>query len=153
VPSTPTALHASVPSDWKLYNNRSYGITISFPASWNLDPQYSDTGSPRFTGSDGFVQLSASEALTIDQVADQEANHHFRPYGSKPTVAPLQVQGKEARLILPSPDQAPDFRGQAALLVRSPGPIHLSTGVYGFLVLWADKAHVQQIAESLRFGG
>ncbi|MBI2954962.1 MAG: zf-HC2 domain-containing protein [Chloroflexi bacterium] len=138
--------------NWKTFSSSDYGVTLRYPLSWESDPRYTfGPASFRYRGIDGFFTLSASNANTIDQAAEAEANHKLRPYGSKPTVAKTQVQGQDARLIMPSNDQPAEMDNQAALIILSPRPIQIVGTSYKYLVLWADKDHIEAIAGTLLF--
>lgn len=139
-------------AEWKTYSSTAYNITVRYPPSWERDPRYSLPDSYRYSGADAFFMLSASNANTIDQAAGFEANHKLRPYGSNPTVTKTQVHGQDARLVIPSDDQAPEMGSQTALIILSPEPIQIAGTSYKYLVLWADKDHMQAIASTLRFG-
>jgi len=148
--STPApAAGTPTTSGWKSYSHPDYNVTLQYPVHWERDPR-SDL---RFGGADGFLQLSAANADTLDRAAEAEANHKLRPYGFQPAVTTTRVQDQDARLILPSNDQAPEMKGQAALIVRYPKPVQIAGSSYPYLVLWADKGHVEAIADTLRFGG
>jgi hypothetical protein len=58
---------------------------------------------------------------------------------------------QEARLILPSADQSAGMNHQAALIVRYPQSVTVTSHTYRYLVLWADQTHVQVIAQTLCF--
>ena len=90
------------------------------------------------------------DADSIDLAAAHEAEHKLQPYGSNPIIETLQIQGQEARLILPSDDQYPGMQNQAALIVRYPFVASLVWSPRYF-VLYADWPHIRTIAETLRF--
>ncbi len=140
-------------ANWKAYSSAAYNVTLRYPSGWSRDPRYDLPNGERYIGPEGFFQVSASSADSLDEAAASEANHVLHPYGSHPTITSLQVAGQEAQLILPSSDQPPEMSGQAALIVVSPRPIKLGTTAYPYLVLWADQGHVKMIASTLRFGG
>jgi len=164
IPSTPTARPSPTTeptrtptpdpvADWSTYSSAVYNVTLRYPSEWSLDPRYNQPNGERYVGPDGFFQVSASRAATLDDAAASEANHALDPYGTHPTITTLTVAGQEARLVLPSTDQPPEMRGQAALIVVSPRPIKLGTTAYPYLVVWADQGHVTTIASTLRFQG
>ena len=139
-------------ADWQTYSNPYFGITLKYPANWQPVPGYGDpeTGE-KYAGTDGFFMINAMDGASIDSVAAAEANHVLQPYGSQPTIESLQIQGQEARLILPSADQPAGMDGQAALIVRYPQPVEIAGHLYPFFVLYADQDHIRAIAETLRF--
>lgn len=137
-------------SDLAVYESDLYGVRLLYPAAWRSEPGY---GSERWSGRDGFFMLgaAASEGTPLDRLAEDQAQHHLLPYGSRPTVTPLTVDGQEARLIWPSADQAEDMAGQAELIVRAPRPIEIAGTGYEYLILWADKNHIRDLAGNLEF--
>lgn len=137
---TPTAV-------WSSYSSPRYEVSLQYPAHWQKAPGYSE----RFEGKEGFFALSAASGGVIDEVAKLSAEHKLQPYGSRPTIESLQIQGLEARLILPSEDQPADMRGQSELIVRYPQPVRIDRSTYRFFVLWGDKDHIRAIAQTLRF--
>jgi|GEM_PF-1014934 len=150
--STPaaTVLLSTPIAVWTTYTNPSFGIILQYPAHWQPKPGYER----RFAGPDGFFQLSAisGEAATIDQVTESDAYHKLQPYGSMPEIETLQVQGQEARLILPSADQPKEMEGQAGLIIHLPQPIEITGQRYHYLILWADKNHIREIAQTVKLG-
>jgi TolB protein len=137
---------------WITYSNPVFAISLLYPADWQPVPGYgsSETGEIRYGGINGFFQVNAMDADSIDMAAASEAGHRLQPYGSQPTIESLQIQGQEARLILPSDDQPAGMQNQAALIVRYP---IVATIVWSprFFVLWADWPHIRTIAQTLRF--
>ncbi len=136
--------------DWETYSSQRLHVSLRYPNGW----QPKQGSQERYEGADGFFQLDAAGGVgvTIDKLAEAEANHKLQPYGSKPTIEKLQIQGQEARLILPSDDQPKGMKGQAGLIVRSPKAISIGKDTYDFLILWADKGHIREIAQTLQFG-
>jgi hypothetical protein len=139
------------PADgWKVYANESFGVTLSYPPHWQLVQGYGEPGE-KFAREDGFFLISAMSGGAIDHIAATEAGHRLRPYGTQPTIESLQVQGQEARLILPSADQPPDMEDQAVLLARYSQPMAIIGYPCDFFVLYADQDHIRVIAETLSF--
>jgi hypothetical protein len=136
--------------DWKTYSDAELGISLEYPANWQFDAVH---GGVKYGAEDGFFILDAigSPGESIDQVAATQAGHHLRPYGTQPTIESLEVAGQEARLILPSADAT--MGDQAMLIVRYPQPrmIGSSDHAYEFLVVYADQAHIRDIAHTLQF--
>jgi hypothetical protein len=138
-----------VPST-KQYNNSTYGVTFSYPSNWKPTKGYQE----RFSGADGFFQLiglSSPQRSTIQNVCNDELNHKLNPYGTRPQVQRLQIQGRPACLILPSSDQDRTRERMATLIVRYHTPIRLNGENYNHLMLSADKEHIRQIANGLKF--
>lgn len=135
--------------DWQTFGSQVYRVTLQCPANWQPIPGYD----LRYGGTDGFFQLSAmsGQGWTLYQVCDSQAHHKLLPYGSQPQIERVQIQGQEACLILPSADQPADMQGQAALVVPYSQPVQISGVVYQYLILWADREHIREIGDTLRF--
>ena len=137
---------------WTTFSSPAFAVSLQYPADWQPVPGYGspETGEIRFAGINGFFHINSMDGDSIDSVAAAEAGHKLQPYGSNPTIETLQVQGQEARLILPSSDQPAGMQYQAALIVRYP---QVQTIVWSprYFVLWADWPHIRAIAETLRF--
>jgi TolB protein len=138
---------------WITFSSPAYAISLEYPADWQPVPGYGspETGETRYGGINGFFQIAAMDSDSIDQATAAEAGHKLQPYGSQPTVETLQVQGQEARLILPSDDQPAGMQHQAALIIRYPEPVNVVGVPCGYFVLWADWPHIGAIAQTLRF--
>lgn len=137
--------------NWSTYINARFGVVLQYPPSWTRNPRYSGSFGERYEGPDGFFQVNAGTGGSLDDVARSHAEHKLKPYGSQPSIIPLQVAGEEARLIWPSDDQPNAMGGQAQLLVRYPRPRDLPGDIYPHFILWADKQHVYAIARSIQF--
>jgi Tol biopolymer transport system component len=138
---------------WTTFTNPAYAISLQYPADWQPVSGYGspETGETRFAAINGFFQIGAMDAASIDDVAAAEAGHRLQPYGSQPTIETLQIQNQEARLILPSADQPAGMLYQAALIVRYPQPVNLVGTPCHYFVLLSDLPHIQAIAQTLRF--
>lgn len=132
------------------YISDDYKISLRYPAYWKLNPSYYDV---RYEGEDGFFQVGAvnGENMSIDEVTENDAFHKLSPYGSQPQIIKRMIDGQEGRLILPSSDQAEEMHKQAGLIVKYPKAVKIGDSAYHFLILWADKAHIEQIGDTLRF--
>lgn len=164
VPATPTAVSSPtlVPTrtqapdplaQWATYTSSTYNVTLRYPGAWSKDPRYTLPNQERYVGPDGFFQVAAASAASLDAAANSEANHPLHPYGTHPTITAFRLNGQDARLILPSSDQPAEMAGQAALIVVSPKPITLGSESYPYLVLWADQGHLKEIESTLVVGG
>jgi TolB protein len=139
-------------SSTKQYKNSTYGVSLSYPSNWRRTKGYEDR--ERFSGADGFFLVSALSSpspSTIQNVCNDALNHRLNPYGTRPQVQRLQIQGRPACLILPSSDQDPAMERIATLIVRYPTPIRLNGANYNHLTLSANKEHIRQITNGLRF--
>jgi hypothetical protein len=138
---------------WADFSSLAYAISLQYPADWQPISGYTDpdTGATRFAAINGFFQIGAMDAASIDDVAAAEAGHKLQPYGSQPTVEIMEIQGQEARMILPSADQLSGMDDQAALIIRYPQPVNVLGTPCPYFVLWADWPHIRIIAQTLRF--
>ena len=150
---TPTPTLAPYMDVWTTYANSAFAVTLEYPADWQPIPGYGspETGEIRYGAINGFFHIGAMDTDTIDQAAAAEAEHKLQPYGSHPTVEALQVQGQEARLILPSDDQPAGMQHQAAIIVRYPQPVNVIGTPCRFFVLYADYPHIRTFAQTLHF--
>jgi hypothetical protein len=139
---------------WVAYSNSAFAISLEYPVNWQPVLGYSgaETGETKFAGDNGFFAIGAMDVSTIDDAVAIEAEHIQQPYGSQPIIESLQIQGQEARLILPSADQSEGMDDQAALIVRYPQPVNVLGVLYHYFVLWADYPHIRTIAQTLQFG-
>jgi len=154
-PAPPTAMPTAVPAKVPTATPEPgatwvmplFGIVLRLPPGWLPQEGYDQ----RYAGPDGFFQVGAisAEGLTIAEVAENEAHHKLQPYGSAPTIERLLVQGREARLILPSADQPAQMEGQVALVIEAIQPVEISSQQYNYLILWADPDHIRKLADTL----
>lgn len=130
------------------YSNYTYAVSLRYPPEWQ---PVTTNGFDRYEGRDGFFSVSAGggETTSLADMVENETNHPLKPYGTTPTVLELKIDGEDARLIMPSLDQEAAMHGQAVLLVRYPQPIIIGGEKYRYLVFWADRAHIQDIASSI----
>jgi len=122
---------------------------LRYQSYWKLNPNFTE----RYEGKDGFFQVSAinGENMSTDEVAKNEVFHKLNPYGSNPKIINRIIDGQEARLILPSADQAEEMQNQAGLIVEYPEAVKIGDSVYYYFVLWADEAHIEQIGNTMTF--
>lgn len=141
---------SSPPSTHAVYSNQEYHVSLQYPSTWTADNAYNPA---RYKGDNGFFQISAFNGTgwSIDQVAESDANHKLKPYGTNPSILKLDIQGKDARLIKPSDDQAKEEKEVAELIIKYPIPIQISSSTYYYFILWADKSHIEQIAQTIQF--
>jgi len=150
-PSPLTATPTPYMDTWTTFSSPAFAVSLQYPANWQPAGYGSpETGEIRFAGSNGFFHINSMDGDSIDTVAAAEAGHRLQPYGSNPTIETLQIQGQEARLILPSSDQPAGMQYQAALIIRYP-PVLTIVWSPPYFVLWADSPHIRAIAETLRF--
>ena len=145
IPPTPTPYLDM----WTTYSNPVFAVSLEYPADWQPTPGYGspETGEIRFGGINGFFQVNAMDTEIIDMAAASEAGHILQPYGANPTIESLQIQGQEARLILPSEGQ----QYQAAIIIRYPQPVNVTGTPCKFFILWADQGHIRAIIQTIKF--
>lgn len=138
---------------WTTYSNSTFAVSLEYPVDWQPIPGYgsAETGEIRYGGVNGFFHINAMDTETIDMAASSEANHKLQPYGANPTIESLQIQGQEARLILPSADQPIGMQYHSALIVRYPQPVNVLGTPCRFFILWADQPHIRTIAQTIQF--
>lgn len=161
--STYTGLDMRHPKRWSLgvrrvegsgpqetYTSPVFHVTLQYPVGWRQIEGYEE----RYGGDDGaegFFQLSAmsGEGKTIEEACEWEAANFT--YGFLPQIQWWKVEGQDACLIWPSEDQEIMRRGQAALIVRYFKPVQLRGNVCHYLILWADKYHIEGMGKTLHF--
>ncbi|MDB5194592.1 MAG: peptidase m56, blar1 domain protein [Parcubacteria group bacterium] len=134
-----------------LYASDVYKAAFQFPKNWKEAPGYAGD---RFEGEDGFFEVSAvgtDGAFSLSDVVSLEEGDTLFPYGTSPKVATIAAGGKPGALIVPSANQGPSMRGQAALVVAYPEPVEIEGAKYFYFVLMADKDHIRALASSLEF--
>lgn len=133
-----------------VYSNPEYHISLQYPSTWTANNVYAPA---RYEGNNGFFQISAFDGKdwTIDQVAESNANHKLKPYGATPSIVKSDVHGIDARLIKPSDDQPKEQKEMAELVIKYPQPIQINSYTYNYFVLWSDKNHIEQIAQTIKF--
>jgi hypothetical protein len=138
---------------WQDYSNQAYAVSLQYPADWQpIEGYYApETGDVRFGGINGFFHIGAMDADSIDQATASEAEHVLQPYGSQPIIEVLQIQGQEARLIMPSTDQPSGMQYQAAVIILYPKPVNIFGTSCRYFILWSDWPHIRTIAQTLRF--
>lgn len=149
-----------LPGTTQRYTHPVFGVRFQYPLGWERLEDAAQPGE-RFGGPEGFFQVTVLDGgglngeignwTSLDEIAFSEAQQAFNPYGSMPVVEVLQIQGYEARLILPSSDQPPAMHGQAMLLVELPHPVQVDGAPYGIFVLYADSGHIGQMIATLSF--
>lgn len=149
VTNEPQSWESISPADWKQHSSSSYHLSFKCPKTWVQTSGYTE----RYQGEDGFVSFDAQSGagMSLDQVAELNANHKLKPYGSHPDISSLELAGQEARLITPSSDQPHEQNHGALLVLRTPFPLWIGDETYHYLLVYADVNHVRQIAETIVF--
>ncbi|GEM_PF-1457710 len=138
-----------------VYVNSVFQVSFSYPSSWKADPSYKLTGSiyTAYKGSDGFFSVNAAgnDGLFLDDTVRSEINKGTRPYGSNPSIKNVQIDGQEGRIIIPSADQPKESNNQALFVINYPRALSISGINFSLFMLYADKDHVEKIANTLKF--
>lgn len=132
------------------YTNYAYAVSLRYPPEWQpVGGQQYD----RYEGTDGFFAVGAGggASTTILELVNKEKINAVKAYGSDPSVVKLFVDGQDARLIMPSADQSPNMHGQAVLIARYPKLVTVGADTFYYLVFWADRVNIQDIASSITF--
>jgi LysM repeat protein len=139
--------HICIPGCFLPYRNFLYNISFRYPAQWKKAQP------TRYTGTDGFFEVSAIFSTgTIDDICKSEAFHRLKPYGSNPTTRSFKILGQKACFIFPSIDQTKQKNyHQAALILQYPTPILIDNETYNYFILWADQNHIVQLADTIKF--
>ncbi|MEF9960286.1 MAG: hypothetical protein RR448_01705 [Niameybacter sp.] len=134
---------------YKQFKSELYNITFKYPAAWTKNPNYEE----RYDGSEGFVEIGEIEAFNrpIDTVAKQEISIPIKPYGTKPKIMELELDGEPARVIVPSEDQNKVFDRELAIIVKNKKPVKENGETYDYAIIWTDKANLEMILNSFKF--
>lgn len=133
-----------IPAISSIYTNADYGIKFEYPYLW------SKIDAERYEGIDGFFQVSAiSSDESLEEVCSSEAHHSLKPYGTQPDISIIRSGGNECRMVIPSPDQLHEMRGQSALILKYHVPIEIKGKSCSYLIILTDKNHIKDIADTL----
>jgi len=143
--------------NWQEYANNVHQISLMYPDNWRYISGDTLTGE-YFAAEDGYFKVGALEGvgLTIDQVAQIEANQSSQPFGPNPIIEPVFIQGVlsrdfyEGRLVMASLGQR-DLYPNAEMIVRFPTPRQINGKSFSYFVIYADVYHVQEIGFRLVF--
>jgi len=140
---------------WTNMLGPSIGVSVYYPEDWSIirGSKQSDSDSYRLSGESGFIQLRSMDADSIEEAVDILLNNEIQIFGSQPVIEVLQIQGQDARLIVPSTDQAFGREGETAMIIRFPKPVYVCNPYCRYLVLWSDVDHIREIAKTIRFVG
>ena len=151
----------------KKYTNSLLDIEFYYPENfipYLRDNEYIGDQPARFTsgkdsyaplyGNSTFVIMAAGSKeanLTIDQVAENSAQHKLLPFGENPLINKLEIEGQEARLIIPSDPN----NKERELIANLKNPVLLGGSYWIFLVIHASGDFsgeaIKTISESLHF--
>ncbi|HEY0087721.1 MAG TPA: peptidase M56 [Candidatus Lokiarchaeia archaeon] len=137
------------------YENFTYMITFEYPESWiAVESDNLVGGKPvRFEGDSGFFQIALMDGqnISINEFAANESKQELNPYGSDPKIEKTDIRRREAVFIFPSSDQPEEMNNQACLIIKFPHQVVIDKEEYNYIILWADKKHIKDIANSLYF--
>ncbi len=132
------------PPSYHWFASDVHHAVVPYPSHWQA------VSWQRLEGPDGFLEL-----LADNQPGELSAacSQHAVSYGSRPQISYLDVDGLPACLIMPSADQDPLLRGQAALIAEYPEPIYFAhmNVTYRLFVMLADRDHIQTMVAGLTF--
>jgi hypothetical protein len=135
------------------YNNPVFQVSLDYPASWQpAGEEEGPGGTPaRYQGEDGYFLIAAmgGEGWELEQVAENEANHHLRPYGTNPKIEETTLDGRSGIYIFPDADAG--MENQSAFIVEYPRPVTIGDTRYHFFMLYADESHIKDLASTLQF--
>lgn len=135
--------------EMKSFSSDVYKISLKYESSWVKNYEYKE----RYEGPDGFFQVVASTGknMTVDDIARVDAAHVSKPYGSSPRITKITIDNIEGRLVEPSTDQFSQYQDTAEVVFKSPKPLVINGETYTFVIIYADKYHINDIAKSVKF--
>lgn len=135
-----------IPIHWSSYKSKLYRISFKYPSSWEK------VAEDYYEGPTGYFIVSAINSdLPLGKLCEEEAYQNLKPYGSEPSIMNVKVDNQEGCLIMPSKDQTKEMDNQAALIVKYPKPIMINEIEYNYVIIWAEKNHIQGIKNTLHF--
>lgn len=135
--------------EMKFFKSDIYKISLKYESTWVKNYNYKE----RYEGPNGFFQVVASTGInmTVDDIARIDAEHVAKPYGSNPRISKITIDNVEGRLIEPSSDQFSEYQNTAEVVFKSPKSIIINGEVYDYIIIYADKYHINDIAKSVKF--
>ena len=139
------------------YSHPAFGVTFKYPATWatNQEGGAFDGIPLRYDGADGYVGVDAlaiDEDFTFDALLDKLViKNSLVPYGTRPIIKSTEIDGLEARVILPSDDQPADANNEAVFVARYPGDRKIGDNLFGAFILYAHKDFLEDILRTLHF--
>lgn len=143
---------AYTPDPFEEWADRAFpdlGVVIELPAGWlPVD------GEPyRVEGDTGFVHLNTlgTDSGVVEEVCRAEATHRLQPYGSTPSIAAVQVDGRVGCQITPSQDQMSEGNYSGALLIPAPEGVTVDVMSHVWLLINTDLAHLADLATAVHY--
>lgn len=139
------------------YSHPAFGVSFEHPDHWAVDPEGGAfEGVPlRFVGGDGYFgidALAASSTVTLENLLDEIViRNTLTPYGTRPVIKSTEIDGLEARVVLPSDDQPEEANGEALFLARYPEELQIGDNLFRFFILYAHKDFLEDMLRTLRF--
>ncbi len=141
----------------QLYSNPYFRISLEYPAGWLPDVagQAYKKIPLRFKGLNGYFgidAIGAGKTVSIDDAVKTLAiDNPRKPYGQKPDIKNIFVDGNEARIIMPSADQAIEANREAVIIVKYPKAVEIGSDQFYFFMLYADSDHIFSLGDTLKF--
>ncbi|HEX7094672.1 MAG TPA: hypothetical protein VF183_02235 [Acidimicrobiales bacterium] len=147
--TAPTSSTDSPASATRRHTDDTWGFIVEIPATWGRSNAHPNA----YIGDDGYLIVSAiSAGQDLQALAQQEAAHALRPYGTAPTVTQTTVGGQRAAVIEPSADAPPNYGHlPAAVIVEMPEMRTVSGTVWQYLALHVDTGHLETVLATLTF--
>jgi hypothetical protein len=111
------------------------------------DTAYSDDSSyrdPAGRNLGNFGVDAGYQGATLDDAASLSTRAIVKPFGENPTIVPITVSGRDARLVLPSTNSPQLYEAEVIVPYSSP------LGTYDFFTLYAHKEFIQSLAQTLK---
>jgi hypothetical protein len=142
-----------VTSDWEEYTSTEFHVVFRHPKDWKAQPDGGGVsfGPPVQLGVkvEAGMGVSAADADNPEQICRNEATHKLRPFGSRPRIKPIVVDGRKGCIVWGSDDQPfPDY---AEVVVTFPLPVVIKGDRYRLLTVHADKKHILDIIKTVKF--
>lgn len=123
---------------------QSFGVSLRHPPGWKPAAGYLQ----RLQGKNGYVALNALQGsgLTPRAAAQLQAHQALSPFGTKPELRSMRIDGQPAYVIWPSQGQT-----DAAVVVLYPKPQTISGVPYRYLIVTSTTKDLLPIVRSLLF--
>lgn len=147
-----------LPIQWRFYFDQAHHVAFMYPQKWSkVHPEPYEP--IRYEGDNGYFEISSIIAASpskpenitpIDEVCHDYAYGKFNPYGTKPKIKKMIIDGQKACLILPSDDQSKEYNNQAAFILKYPKPYYIQSEAHHYLYIKADDIHIKSMIQTLK---
>ncbi len=129
---------------------RALGLRFDRPAEWTRTADF-DSADPSYEGTDGFVHLVGltTAADNPRAVCEEQAQHARRPFGRRPLIRVLTVDGQRACAIWPTAGSVP-APGRSSPTAAAFIPLPRATPEADWAAVFADVEHLGEIIRSIR---